>query len=205
MLKKLLGGVAAGVVIGLGGSVFLASENKVVGAALFTVALLCICCKGYNLYTGKIGFIPENHDREAVTELFLGLAGNVLGTLVSGLMLRAALPALGETATALATGKLSQTFLQTLLRGVFCGILMYLAVSIFKEKQTPLGVIFCIPVFILSGFEHSVADMFYFAAGSVFTLPAIGFIASVVLGNTLGGVLLPVVTGKFLQSGKAGA
>ena len=167
------------------------------GAALFTVALLCICYKGYNLYTGKVGFIPEKHDQDAVAELFLGLAGNALGAALGGLALRAALPALGETATALAEGKLRQTFLQTLLRGVFCGLLMYLAVSIFKEKNTPLGVIFCIPVFILSGFEHSIADMFYFAAGGVFTLPALGFITAAVLGNSLGGMLLPTLTGRL--------
>ena len=58
MVKKdLLYGLAAGILIGIGGTVFLACENKIVGAVLFSVALLCICLRGYALYTGKIGFI----------------------------------------------------------------------------------------------------------------------------------------------------
>ena len=67
-----------------------------------------------------------------------------------------------------------------------CGILMYVAVKIFKEFKTPMGVLFCIPVFILSGFEHSIADMYYFALAGSFSLNYFWFILSVVLGNTIG-------------------
>ena len=76
MLKKALSGVQAGIMISIGGAVFLACDNKYVGAALFTVALLTICIRGYSLYTGKIGFIPEKHDKEAFSVLLLGLLGN---------------------------------------------------------------------------------------------------------------------------------
>ncbi len=57
MLNKILSGISAGILISIGGSVFLACDNKYVGAVMFSVALLCICLKGYSLYTGKIGFI----------------------------------------------------------------------------------------------------------------------------------------------------
>ena len=193
MIKKLLSGLSAGILISIGGAVYLACENKYVGAVLFSVALLCICYKGYSLYTGRVGYIPEKHDKDAFSSLFLGLAGNAAGTVVCGLAVRYALPRLGEAAETLCDAKLAQTVPQTLVRAFFCGVLMYLAVSIFRYKKTPIAILFCIPVFILSGFEHSIADIFYFAAGGLFTLPVLGFVCAVILGNSVGGVLLPVL------------
>ncbi len=193
MLNKILSGISAGILISIGGSVFLACDNKYVGAVMFSVALLCICLKGYSLYTGKIGFIPEKHDKEAFSVLLLGLLGNLIGTVACGYAIRYALPALGETAEKICSLKLEQTLPQTLIRGLFCGVLMYLAVSIFRDRQKVIGILFCIPVFILAGFEHSVADMFYFAASEIVSLKAFVFIMMVVLGNTIGGMLLPVL------------
>ena len=193
MLKDTLSGISAGIAISLGGSVFLACENRVVGAVLFSVALLCICFNGYALFTGKVGFLPEAHDRAAVQLLLLCLLGNLIATVVCGLLVRFAVPASGETALAVCTAKLGQSPAATLVRGFFCGILMYLAVSIWRDKASPLGILFCIPVFILSGFEHSIADMFYFAASGIVSLRAFAFLWLVILGNALGAVLLPAL------------
>lgn len=71
---------------------------------------------------------------------------------------------------------------------------MYLAVSTYKEKNTVLGILFCVPVFILSGFEHSIADMFYLGASGIFSLSAALFMLAVVIGNSLGGIFLPALT-----------
>lgn len=194
ILKGFTEGLAAGICISLGCAVFLAlPQQKVAGALLFCVALLCVCYKGYNLYTGKIGFIVEKHSGGDFTGLFAGLAGNVAAVVIFGLLLRTALPASAEQAETVVAAKLSQTALQTLIRGGFCGILMYLAVSIYREKKTPAGIFFCIPAFILSGFEHSVADMCYFAAAGNFSGEAALFIVYVVLGNTIGAMILPAL------------
>ena len=194
MLKKnILNGISAGLVIALGGSVFLACENRYVGAVLFSVALLCICFKGYSLYTGKVGYIPEAHGKDEWSVLLLGLLGNLIGTFVSGVAVKYAIPAIGETALTICTAKLTQTAASTLIRGIFCGLLMYLAVSIYRDNKTPLGILFCIPVFILSGFEHSIADMFYFAASGIVSVKAFAFLWIVILGNSIGGMLLPAL------------
>ena len=198
--KDLLEGVAAGVLISIGGAIFLAlAENKYVGACLFSVALLCICFKGYNLFTGKVGFMVYDHDKKAFSTLFAGLAGNIVGTLVFGIALSFAIPNLNEQAVVLCNAKFTQELYQTLIRAIFCGILMYLAVSVFKENKTVVGIVFCIPVFILSGFEHSIADMAYFATARMFSPQALLFIFIVVVGNAMGGMLLPLLT---LLSGK---
>ena len=193
MLKKVLSGVCAGLLITLGGSVFLACKDRYVGAVLFSVALLCICMKGYALFTGKVGFIVTKHDREDWSQLLLCLLGNLLGTVLGGLLVRCALPDLGAAAQTLCVGKLAQTGLQTFLRGMFCGVLMYLAVSIYRDRKDVIGILFCIPVFILSGFEHSIADMFYFAAAGSVSTEGFVFIWLVILGNSLGGILLPIL------------
>ena len=128
--------------------------------------------------------------------MFLGLAGNIIGTAAGGAAIRLALPKLIDAANTTCEAKLSQSFVQTLLRAVFCGILMYLAVSIFAEHKTPVAILFCIPAFILSGFEHCVADMFYFAVRGLPYLKTVAFIATAILGNTIGSLILPLINPK---------
>lgn len=194
MLKKpLTDGFLAGLMIAIGGSVFLSCEVRWVGAVFFSVALLCICYFGFSLYTGKVGFLAQDVSPRALAEVYLGLLGNLLGTLVFGRLAALALPALSETALALCLGKLEQTALQTLLRALFCGVLMYAAVWIFREKHTIAGILFCVPVFILAGFEHSIADLFYFFLAGLFSGKAALFLLLAVVGNTLGGLLIPLL------------
>ena len=125
--------------------------------------------------------------------LLLALLGNFLGTYLGGLAVRYAVPASGAAAEALCLAKLTQSAGHSLIRAVFCGILMYLAVSIYRDRNTVVGILFCIPVFILAGFEHSIADMFYFATSGIVSLKACGFIWTVILGNTIGGMLIPAL------------
>ena len=198
-VKKFLNGVTAGIVIGMGGGVYLGcAENKYVGAILVSVALLCICYRGYALFTGKVGFLPEDHGKDACVTLLFALLGNTVGAFATGFAVRYAIPNSGLAAERLCTIKLeSQNLWQTLLRAVLCGILMYLAVSIFRDKKTPIGILFCIPTFILAGFEHSIADMFYFGtAGYVFGRAWL-YLLIVVIGNAIGGVLLPLLSGVW--------
>lgn len=195
MLNGMISGFAAGLLVSIGGCVFLSclSSYSFVGAILFSVALLCICYKGYALYTGKIGYIVSNHKSNDILLLIFGLIGNALGTITCGFAVRYAIKSLGILAETVCESKLLQELPQTFIRGVFCGILMYLAVCIFKEHKTVAGILFCIPVFILSGFEHSIADIFYFSVANMLTVESLVFIVIVILGNTVGGVLIPLI------------
>ena len=195
MLKKILDGISAGILISIGGSVFLAcyADNKYIGAIMFSVALLFICLKGYSLFTGKIGYLVDNHTKNDIAVTFLGLLGNAIATCLLGMAIRYALPNLGKVASVICNAKLTQEFLQTLVRSIFCGILMYLAVSVYREGKGIAGIFFAVPVFILSGFEHSIANMFYFGASGIFSLKAFGYIWLVILGNSIGGMLLPAI------------
>ena len=196
MVKTVFGAVSAGIMIAVGGSVFLSCDNKYVGAVLFSVALLCICYLGYYLFTGKIGYLANDLSKKNIINLTVGLAVNLVVTFLLGYLISFAFPSLVQKAYIMCSEKLEQTFLNTFIRAVFCGVLMFTAVEIFREKKTPLGIIFCIPVFILCGFEHSIADMFYFGASGIFKAEILTFELAAVLGNTAGGLLLPVLS-KF--------
>ena len=154
------------------------------------MALLTICMKGYSLYTGRVGYLPLSHTKSDLASLFAGLLGNFIATLVCGILVAVALPNLHTAAEGIASAKLGQTAIETLIRGCFCGVLMYAAVSIFKENKSSLGILFCVPTFILAGFEHSIADMFYLALGYSFTLKSLLFILLVIAGNSIGAIAM---------------
>ena len=205
MLRKTVSGIFAGIMISIGGSVFLSCMgiNMILAACLFSVALLCICLQGYSLYTGKIGFIVSDHSREAVSTLLLGLLGNVIATLVFGIALSYATPSIKDAAVMICEAKLDQELPAAFIRACFCGVLMYQAVSIFKNhNKNIVGILFCIPVFILSGFEHSIANMFYFSAAGIFSIDVVIYILVVIIGNSVGAILfdLPSVFKKAQET-----
>ncbi len=196
---QIVNGFLAGMMISLGGTVYLAcyQKNVFIGALLFSMGLLVICWKGYSLYTGKIGLLYEAHTKEDISVLLLGLLGNFLATVVFGFMIAYTFPDLKTVATIVCTAKLATSYARILLRAVLCGILIYLAVDIYRNNKTVLGILFCIPAFILSGYEHSIADMFYFAVYGIATAESFGIICLVLIGNSIGGLLIPTL--KLLE------
>ncbi len=189
-LQILIGGIAAGMLVGIGGTVFLSCENKAVGAVLFSVALLAICMFSLYLFTGKIGYLATDRSVSNIISLVTGLVGNAVGACGTGFLVKLCRTPLVEKASSICTAKLEQSYLQTFLLAAFCGVLMYTAVEIYRSKGSALGILICIPVFILSGFEHSVADMFYFSLSSLSPARPAIFILFAVLGNAVGAVVL---------------
>ncbi len=187
---QIFGGIASGLMIGIGGTVLLSCDDRYIGAILFTIALLTICFMDFYLYTGKIGFTVESFSAKTAAQLGVGLISNFVGATLTGLIMRYARPAIVEKAAASCETKLQNGVLRAFVLGCFCGVLMYVAVKTFRQNKTVLGVIFCIPVFILAGFEHSIADMFYFALAGMMNVQYIGFIIAVILGNSVGAMLI---------------
>lgn len=193
MRKTICNSIAAGIFIGIGGTVFLAIENKIVGAVFFTVALLCICQLDLLLYTGKVGFLAFEHGKSESITTAVCLAGNCIGTALAGTAIRYCRPQLVTRTITMMEDKLNAPLSRTFFTALFCGILMYAAVRIYREKKSLSGILFCVPVFILAGFEHSIANMFYAWTAFVGGGHTVLFLAVVVLGNTVGGLLLPVL------------
>lgn len=197
MLKRffaeILNGVLAILSVGIGCIVFLSCDNVYVGAILFSVALLTVCIMKFSLFTGKIGYIVENFNKEHFLLCIACLIGNVVGTLVIGTIAKLGLPELEMKAGMLVADKLTQTPIQTIIRALFCGVIIHIAVHMYNHKDSLAGIILGIPTFILSGFEHSIADTFYFVLASSFTLESALFIVFVIIGNSLGGIATPLI------------
>ena len=81
----LLNGIYAGIMIAVGGTIYLSIANQVVGAILFAIGLLTICVYKMNLYTGMIGYLLENKLGYLKTLIFT-LLGNLLGTIITALL-----------------------------------------------------------------------------------------------------------------------
>ena len=184
-LKK---SIIGGFLIGFGGTVYLNMDNKIVAAFLFGLGLFTIINFELNLYTGKIGYLSKENWRE----ILLTLIGNFIGTnLFAFLVLQTRLAGKLKEAVAPAVElKLSDNLLSTFILAIFCGILMSIAVGTFKKLPNILGtlaVFLCVAVFILAGFEHCVANMFFFALSSS---PADYLLTLLVAiaGNSLGGI-----------------
>ncbi len=193
VLSAFLMAIAAGIFIGIGGTVLLSLENRIIGSVLFSVALLSICTLGLYLFTGKVGYLVNSHTTTDILSVIAGLAGNGVGCWLAATGVRICRPSVIEPAQALVAPKLSQSPIYAIVAGIFCGILMYTAVQIYKDKSSMAGIFFCVPVFILSGFEHSIADMFYFFCAGEYSAQMFGFILLVVIGNAIGGWLMPLI------------
>ena len=185
-LKCLVRAILAGMMIGIGGCVYLGCEVKWVGAILFAVGLFTIFSFRLDLYTGKVGYIFDN-DRSYVPYLLVVILGNFIGCLILGLMMPL------DAAVNLANAKLDNyEFLPVLSKGVLCGMLMFIAADCYKNTKSFIATFVCVPVFILAGFEHSIADMFYFCSAGAFSVESLVFIITVLIGNAIGGFLIPV-------------
>ncbi len=197
-LKTFIYGVLAGLSIALGGAVFLSVENKVVGALFFTVGLFTVCTFGLNLFTGKVCYVFENGP-EYAADLVLIWFGNLAGTWLTAelLGLTRVGPALREKAAVLCDAKLSDGLLSIFILAVFCNILIFIAVDGFRKNPHELGkylaLFFGVSVFILCGFEHCVANMFYFSMARAWSLKTLVYLLVMTLGNAVGGVLLPLL------------
>ena len=186
---------AAGITIGIGGAVYLPLENRVIGAVLFGVGLYTIVLNGLFLYTGKVGDLISSKDKKAyILQLIFTWIGNLAGTALAAAAISATrIRNLRRTAEVICKTKLADTPHSILILAVFCGILMYAAVDGFREKGNPLILFFCVTVFILCGFEHCIANMFYFSLAGAWSLRAVIYLLLMTLGNSVGGILLPLV------------
>lgn len=183
--------------IAIGGTIFLSIENKVIGASLFSIGLFGVLIYNLNLYTGKIGYLITNFNLKYIKELIITLIGNFIGACSVGFILRYTriYDNIYKKSLILANTKLNDNILSIFILSIFCGLLMYFAVNGFK-KQTDFGkylvVYLGVAVFILCGFEHCIANMYYFSVADIWSLKTLGYTGIMVLGNSLGSFIIPL-------------
>jgi len=200
-VNYLIKGVFAGFLIGIGGTAYLAVSSSYMGAFLFSIGLLMICIYGMNLYTGKIGYIIVEKINY-IYELILTLLGNFIGTYIAGFLIRnTRFVSYQNKAISLSEIKLNDNYLSIFILSIFCGMLMYMAVNNYKKIDNYLGkilsIILCVMVFILCGFEHCVANMYYFSVANVWSVDAFIMLGVMVLGNSFGSIVISLYDNKI--------
>lgn len=202
MIKLLRSSIFAGICIGTAGFGFLAAGvqadkyGSLVGAVLFSLGLLAVVGYKLKLYTGTAGFIKKNE----VGQLFLILLGNIIGCLCMALLVRVSPMDLQSSAQLILELRLKTGALNCGLLGIGCGFLMTTSVAFARKKQY-LPLLFGVPLFIICGFTHCVADAFYYLCTPVAFLKAhaleiLGVYASIVAGNLIGCNLYRIVLAK---------
>lgn len=196
-LKDFLLAILAGISISIGCVAFLSSGNKIVGSLFFVIGLFMILNFNFNLFTGKVCYALDNKPKYILTLVIVWL-GNFAGTLLSALLIKGTrLFSLVEASQNLAQTKLNDSLLSVFLLGILCNLLIYLAVYGYKNFDNilskTLALFFGVSVFVLCGFEHCVADMFYFFLAGSWSWNMIGYLLIITLGNCVGGLLLPAI------------
>ena len=180
--------ILAGIFIGIGGIVYL-SVGGVCGALLFAVGLLTICHFKYALFTGKTGFVLTGEIK--ISEILRIWLGNFVGTFIAASLAiwSGKSVALYSMAAALVDTRWANGPIVNLCLGIFCGMLMYVAVTGYAETKNVLFVFVPVAVFILSGFNHCVADMFYLHLAAM-NVSDYAVLVPTTIGNLIGGATL---------------
>ena len=201
MFKTFINAILAGIAIGIAGAVNLSVGGGLAGATLFGFGLFIILCFQFKLYTGAIGYLVNQSKASffpyVVTLITIWL-GNFVGTYLVGWLIRQTrLEKIPAAAAALCAVKTGDTLTSIFILSIFCGLLMYIAVESYRQKLPDLFramiVFLCVIIFILSGFEHCIANMYYFCAAGAINKTTLLYILVMTAGNSVGGMFLPTM------------
>ena len=196
--------------------------GRLVSAAVFPVGLMMVVLCGAELFTGNCLMIIGVLDRKIrisgmLRNWVLVYLGNFLGALLVVALMKST--GLWETGSGLlgasviktAQAKVQLSFGQAFVRGILCNWLVCLAVWMSTGARETVSKIFaiwfCIGLFVISGFEHSIANMYFIPAGIAAAADSglaqlAGCDVSVLtVGNFLIKNLLPVTLGNILGGG----
>lgn len=187
-LKMTLLGILAGAFIAIGGMASNVAVHNIsnvgiartLAGAIFPVGLMLVVLVGGELFTGNCLMIMANIDKKIkVSQICRNLVivyfANLVGALVIDVLvlfsgqLDFTGGALGAYTIKVAYGKVSLSALKEVSSGILCNILVCLAVLMASAAKDVGGKIWAIffPIwaFVIGGFEHCVANMFYIPMG----------------------------------------
>jgi formate/nitrite transporter FocA (FNT family) len=171
----------AGLLIGLGACGFLALGG-IPGAIIFAFGLIGVVLSGVPLYTGRAGVMPFKQ----TGSLVLIWLFNVLGCVLLGLLMLSLGGEPVERAQTVVAGRLAQGPWRSFLRAVGCGLIIDIAVWMYRSTKNILPVLFGVPLFILCGFYHSIADVVYIVAAWKWSPDLLWYYPMIFLGNYAG-------------------
>ena len=207
LLLNFLKGILAGLAIGLGGFLFILMSHfingefgKALGSLLFAVGLFLVCTFKLSLYTGKIGIIYEGKQtKEFYLSLPIMLIGNAIGAFALGYLCyfifkdTDIMNTVNGACSSRTTLNSFNDYLSCMIKSLLCGFCVYMAVKLFNlNRLKPLGIsllVFFVFVFVYCGFQHCIANMFYFGFGNHINGNMFINLALVILFNSIGPII----------------
>jgi formate transporter len=212
-------GVVAGAFIGLGALMFtlVASDTtlgfaaqRLLGGLVFSLGLILVTVAGAELFTGNNliamawagGHVGGG---DLLRNWALVCTANLVGAVGLALLVwladtsRMNQGALAGTVSAIAKAKVELSMAQAFFRGVLCNLLVCIAVWMAMAGRTvtdkSVAIVFPITAFVAAGFEHSIANMYFFALAWLLGAPLtaldmLGNLVPVIAGNIVGGSVL---------------
>lgn len=192
MLTKFMKAIMGGICIGIGGAAYLSIENPIVGSLIFSIGLLLICMNGFRLFTGSISYV--HLETRSITNVLVILAGNIIGAWFIGLIFYMSRPDMMNHAANICFNKLDEGW-RIMPLAFMCNILIFFAVDLFGRASINsfirvFNLVLCVMVFILSGYEHCIANVFYFSAVQLFNAKVFAYLLLNVIFNAIGGICI---------------
>lgn len=186
--KQLLLGILAGVFIALAGNassvagygVASVGTGKMVSGALFGTGLIMVLLAGAELFTGNCMISMAVLEKKVkvsamIRNLIIVYIGNMIGGVGYSFLMSLTTQMnmdggkLGAYAINAAAGKCTIDFLPAFIMGIFCNVLVCIAVWVSYASKDVVGKIvamfFPIWIFVVSGYEHCVANMYFIPMG----------------------------------------
>jgi formate/nitrite transporter len=207
--------------VSAGGSELPYGVVRLLAGLAFTLGLILVVLAGAELFTGNNLIVMAWAGRRVTTARVAGnwtlvWVGNFVGALATALIVFVARQyefgggAVGETALSIAAAKTGLGFVQAVALGMLCNALVCLAVWLTYGAHTTtdkiLAIIPPIAAFVASGFEHSVANIYFISIGLlvktdddfVAGLESPPDLSTLDLDGFLVGNLLPVTIGNII-------
>lgn len=203
-LKSLFLGILAGLAIGLGSFLFLlfkkilpSTPGLIFASMSFSVGLTLVCIFSLNLYTGKIGCFLD--DREKIKEnsinLPIALLGNAIGAFALGIICHFIFNGWTEFMDMIVSVSEAKTNSDMVfIEGILCGALVYVSVYFYKNLENwamkIIGIVVGVTLFVYCGFQHCIANMFYFGMAFNWNIDMFWNLLIVILTNSIGALLV---------------
>lgn len=192
----LLKAILAGILIALAGTIYISlkEENAIIGAVLFGFGLLTIVTLDFKLYTGRVGYVIDEKPSYLIDILVIIIGNSLGGLLIASFIHLGNMQSIILTARHMVEIKVSRELIPIFGLSILCGMMMYLGVEGYKriKNDTARVVvnIFAVAIFILAGFEHSIANIFYFFVANMWTWYMFVAFLVMLLGNAVGSIIL---------------
>ena len=198
MLKKFLSAVMAAFYVSLGAICFLIIPNPIVASCFFAVGILLVI-NFHNYLLTRVVPLAAYGKEYSVFDILVTICGNFVGSSITGILisLTRSSNAISDKLNTVVGARLNDNYLSIFILAIFCGMMVaYSCLAVKKHGNNNFaGIFYCwlfISAFVFCGYEHVVADIFFFVTYSIlfnFKFSLLFILLIVLIGNIIGGLI----------------